>query len=431
MFLSPSRKILASAVFLYSENFLRVLYSVFLLVALRQILATETFAVFAFYLTISLMLYSVSKFSLDTVAVKYLVRDKSKKGTKELIARLAIFRFLVGIIVTVLAFFILKALGKLDPVVFLIIVAQLLRVPDSLEWYLRSSGMFNIQSIARIFSLSLPVSIMFVTFIGQYKFSDDRYFALIICLEWVSISTIYSIYYIQKFGMPRIYNPIGGMARSVVSVAAPVLLAQIVSLIYLRVDQLVLESYLPSYLYSQYIVAARINDAFLVVVLTMNMMIVPNLVALKDKDEFQYKNKLRFYSRIFFLLSLAVTASIWLLDGVFRYFDFNVVADYMGAEFLGILKMLVLSTVINFYFGLRSSFYVIEGWSRNVFYGAIVGCSFGVLVGIPLMKNYGVEGGVFSVVYSAFLALFVTDLFSKRGRAFIGVLFNGGGSRGS
>ncbi len=420
-----TKKAFSDAFFLYTENILRIFYNIAILVLFRNILSAESFSLFAFYITVSLIVYSISKFSLDTIATKYIIEDKS--SAKELLCSLMLFRFFItGFIIALLCICLLM-LNKFDAVLFVIIVGQLFRIPDSIEWYLRANSQFNLQSLIRIFSLIVTTSLIAIFVISAYEFNNERYLVVIVSIEWIFICIAYLLLYIRLFGGFKFFLPFYGKARDALLIATPILFAHFISLIYGRIDQLALESYLDDVLYGQYIIAARINDALLIVVFTLNLMIMPTLVSMKQLDECVYKDRIRFFSRVFFGLSVVVISFVWGLSLIERYLSLNLIAIYLGEGFLNIFKMLVLSSSVTFYFGLRSTFYVIEGWSRNILYGSLVGLAFGVFIGVPSMAKFGVEGGIFSVTFSAFFALFVTDLFSHRGRIFLMTLLSGGG----
>lgn len=410
----------------YFENILRLLYGVGLLFFARHLLDAEDFADFAFYLAVAVVCYGVCKFSFDAYAVREFVLHPAE--SLPVLWRLIAIRGGGSVLVVGLVVFGFFVFGKYDAVFSILIVCQIVRAVDSVEWLLRAEEKLVLQALVRLASMLVVIAALFFLL----------FFVPVVCAwhivfvqacEWGVILLAYSIVFLIK---RKIVDPtrnldpvvVGASVRKIVSGAMYVHVGFFLFLLYGKLDQFFLKWLLGSEVYGVYMVAARLTESAVILVISLNMFFYPKLVVAHQKSAELFSAMIRRYSFVFLLMAVFVVLCVWIMR--FSYVHFPVaVRNIMPYELLEILSWMIFSLVPVFFFGLRSSFFTIIDEPRNIILGAGFGFASATLFGIPLMYSFGAFGGVACVFLVAFFSLFVSNFFSISGRVYLKVVFNG------
>ena len=397
----------------YAENFLRLFYGLFVIFVAKENLDAVEFSFFGLYFSVATILYGFSKFSLDSFAIKKIVGFQYSKG--RLIRNFVFFRFGVCFLFLVIFLSLLYWMDKIYGWYFLLLLLQLIRSFDSVEWYLRAEGKVITQAGSRIFSMLVVLFVLSFFYFLDFDLSHLQ-FIYVLSLEWLFLSTVY-IFLMPKDGKSDIAK-VNDEFVEVVRDSLPVYVAYALFLVYSKLDQIVMESLVSTYEYGYYIVAARINETAVILIGSINLVVFPRLVSLYRDDDRLFRVYIRKVSQLFFSMSLVIISMIWLAR---FFYDFmpEVIKALVEIEIIETLSVMIFSIIPVYAFGLRSSFFAITSQPKEILHGGVLGALVAFLCGVPLMIKLGVLGGVLSIILSSLSALFFSNFFTGGGRDYL------------
>ena len=408
----------------YLENFLRLIYGVGVLFVARHLLGAESFASFAFYLSLATLCYGVSKFSFDAYAIREFVLHPSQAVS--VLWRLMLIRSIGSIVIIGALMVCLSAFDKYEALYSLIIVFQFVRVVDTVEWLLRAEGKLATQAIVRIVSMIVVLLALTILLVNSHSVSA-WHIVLVQLSEWGVIL----VAYLTIFARKATKEVSGGKAdkllldASVKKVVAGSMYAYagfVLFLLYSKIDQFLLNWLLQPESYGVYMIAARLTEAAVVLIMSLNLFFYPKLVSAHAVSFGRFSIMVRRISLAFLLIATVVVLFVWIARGLYDYFPL-MFRDVVPNELLVILSWMIFSVIPVFFFGLRSSFFTIVDKPGNILFGAVLGFSSAVLIGIPLMYIWGALGGALCIFSVALFSLFLSNFCTVAGRRYLRVIF--------
>ena len=404
----------------YSENLFRMIYGVAVLLFARKLLTVDDFSNFAFYLSLAVLLYGFSKFSLDAYSIRTLVRHPEVSSS--LVLKLILFRA-VGSIAFLLLFLLgLFITGKFSLGFFFLLVFQLVRPLDSIEWLLRSTERIAYQSLCRIASMAVVISILVAVYLFGFDLEPIN-LAFVVGFEWVVLAILYMYWYFFLYPKRRTWVGDGTKyLKSIVKGTFPSYVAFILFLAYSKFDQLVLKGCIDSVEYGNYMIAARLNESAVIIVVSLNMVLYPRLVQQHLSSMSKFSADVRRGSALFLFLGICVVGAV--LGGRTLYPVLpEVFQRWLPFQVLKYLSLMIFSVLPVFFFGLRSSYFTIIDKPMHILWGGFLGLASMIILGVPLMRSMGGDGGALALIVSTIVALFISNFINRDGRLYLKIVF--------
>lgn len=410
----------------YLENLLRLIYGVGVLFVARHLLGAESFAGFAFYLSLATLCYGVSKFSFDAYAIREFVLHPSQAFS--VLWRLMLIRSIGCIVIIGTLMVCLNAFGKYEALYSLIIVFQFVRVVDTVEWLLRAEGKLATQAIVRIVSMIAVLSALAILLVNDHSVSA-WHIVWVQLSEWVVILVAYLTIFARKMAKEVSGREVdklllGASVKKVVAGSMYAYAGFVLFLLYSKIDQFLLNWLLQPESYGVYMIAARLTEAAVVLIMSLNLFFYPKLVNAHAVSFARFSIMLRRISLAFAFIAAVVVLCVWIARCLYDYFPL-MFRDVVPNELLVTLSWMIFSVIPVFFFGLRSSFFTIVDKPGNILFGAVLGFSSAVLIGIPMMYVWGALGGALCICLVAIFALFFSNFCTSAGRQYLRILFYG------
>ena len=411
--------------FLYFENVLRLFYSLFSIFLIKTLVSAVEFANLTFYLSLAILIYGLSKFQLDSFITKEIVLSKNKSEQKRYFQSIVIFRFVFTSFLAVLFVSFLGRLDKLYGVVVLLVFFQIFRFVDGFELYLRAINKIYIQAKVRVLSLLVPIIVLIILSLFNNSLSIEIV-VFVLSLEWIVILIFYGqLIFKEGFLYPLSIDKDTVMKFWVLLVGAiPVYIGHAVNLLYSRLDQFFLESIVSVNVYGEYMLAARLNDASIMLTMTLNLYFFPKLVKLYKENRVKFESFFRKISFLYFCFSVACISIVWFVKYNYSIFVDLGLGDFIPYRSLDIFSYMTFNSLILFSFSLRSTYYILEDETKYILYGSLLGAGVVLIVGLPLMIFFGVTGAIISTILGNVFALIIVNCMSKNGIDFLKLIFN-------
>ncbi|MBI5446638.1 MAG: flippase [Deltaproteobacteria bacterium] len=203
------------------------------------------------------------------------------------------------------------------------------------------------------------------------------------------------------------FNP--GTGRSLLADSWPFLFSAVLMTIYLRIDQVMLGSMVPSAELGNYSVAVRIAEAWYFIPGAICSSVFPAVMKAEgESEEFFYAHLQRLYG-LMVLLAYAVALPV-------AFFSRQVIRTLFSDAYSDagpLLAILVWTGVFTSLGVARNVFIVAKKWARLNLLSVGLGCLLNVLLNLALIPRYGARGAVIATFISYWFATHGTCLFFK------------------
>lgn len=373
-------------------------------------LGPAEFGLFSYALAFAALFSSFANLGLDSIVVRGLVREPSKRdaylGT-------AFWLKLIGAITMLVVISTAMQLTESDAVtklyIFVIASGTIFQSFEVVDFYFQSQVRSKFVSICKFTQLVISSLLkLYLIFVG----ADLIWFVLVSLIDQVSLAgSLYLAYRSQKLG-DFLGHFDWEMAKRLLQDSWPLILSGLVIMIYMRIDQIMIKEMLGEREVGLYSAATRISEVWYFIPMLLTKSLFPSIVNAKEISEKLYYSRLQRIFSFLVLLSLLVALPLTLLS------DWLIVLLY-GADFMESGKVLMIHIWTGMFVAMgvaSSSWFTIENLQRYAFYRTALGAIVNIALNLALIPTYGIVGAAVATILAQLSAALVFDLLTPRTR---------------
>ncbi|WP_144213710.1 flippase [Shewanella donghaensis] len=407
------KKIVANTSWMLSEKVISMSANLLVSLALARSLGPEGFGQLSYLLALVALVAPLAALGLNAIVTRELINTPDKES--EIIATATAFRFMGAfcgmVICASLAYFEIGVEGTTAKVgLVLLACANLFYAFNVLEFWFQAK--VAAKKVARM-RMGVIVSFALIKLIAVVYSASLLSIVLIFALEVVALGVGFiGIYYYYSSPIRfRYFNFSYG--QSLLKQSYWLILSGIAAVVYLKVDQVMLEHFIGSAAVGEYAVAARLSEVWYFFADAVVISLFPALLSARKQGKAQfYKQKLQQISDL-----LLVTALI--LAILISFIAEPVVTILFGEQYLGsvvILQLHIWAGLFIFMRALVSKWLLSEHLLQFSLLSHGLGAVINVLLNFWLIPLYGGKGAAIATVFSYFIASYVAFLISPKTR---------------
>ena len=387
------------------DKFFRASLNLFLSILLARSLGPENFGILNYLLAFIFLFTAFSSLGINPILTNLIIKNKNKNNNVSIMNAYYI-RFLFSLINFLIFIFIIKIISK-DQIYFnyalILGIGIILKSCEVLFSY------FEAKSLSKYIVLSQLIGLVSSTLIILYVINNGLdftyiYYALIVDVLIVFI-LINFLYNSKVSNFLTTFNLL--IIKKIIAKSLPVLFSTISIILYMRIDQIMINSMIGEYDLGTYSVSVRFIEIFHFIPKIIMISILPILLLSK-----KYNLNLLKLNSLVFKLSLIMVIFIYLSSDYLIPFIFG--ENYFYS--ISSTKILSFSIIFVFYGVINEHWYVAKNLQKyyaiNVFLGALSN----ILLNYILIPNFGIEGAAYATIITYFLIIFVFDYLNKKTR---------------
>ncbi len=231
-------------------------------------------------------------------------------------------------------------------------------------------------------------------------------FAWLILLE-SAFSALGLAWVYQRRGMTlKLSQSSCSLAKQLILDSWPLIFSGLAVMIYMRIDQVMIEHYLGDYSVGVYSAALRISEAWYFIPMVIASSLYPSMIRAKKIGESDYYFKLgRFYELMLFV-SLLVAVPV-------SFYADSIIKIIYGEGYAGAGQVLALHIWCGVFASLgvaSSQWYIIEGLQLLSFARTAVGALVNIALNFILIPAYGVVGAAIGTLIAQIISAYIFDL---------------------
>jgi O-antigen/teichoic acid export membrane protein len=405
------KRVAVNVSWLFFDKIVRMGLGLLVSVWLARYLGPDEFGLFSYAMALVAIGSAISVLGLDSIVVKELLIKPQDRGA--LLGTSIVLQFVTGILI----FLILLGLVyyfKADNPVLVLITAILgpmsfLRSSEVVKyWYesqLLSKVTVRVENAVFIAFSCIKAGLIYLGF-------DLVAVVVAVLIESIVVASALILIYQFHGGVLSVSSFSKSRAADLISKSWPFVASSIAVMVYLRIDVVMLESYLGAAAVGNYGVATRVAEVWYFIPGIIVASVFPSIMDARNTDQILYTTRLvRLLSVLFWIsIGLALTTSLasqWIVTNLFGL-------RYMSAA--AILSVITWSSVFVFVGVASGRWFLVENLQRLLLYRTFVGAIINVILNFILIPHYGELGAAWATFASQAYANVLSNLFSKTTR---------------
>lgn len=404
------KKYIFNTSWLFAEQGLRILSSIFVGVWVARYLGPESFGILSYSIAFTAIFAGIAKLGLDGVIVRELLNHPEKSeiylGTSFWLRILGAL-FVMGLMAVILLFTSNDATTNLF--IFIIAIGLFFQSFEVVDFYFQSQVLAKIVSICKVIQLMLS-SIIKIYLV--YNNTELIWFVLVTTFDALSLAVSYLIAYKLQKKPDFLKHFDFSIAKQLLKDSWPLVFSAIVVMIYVRIDQIMIKEMLGEYEVGIYSAAVRLSEAFYFIPLLLNSSLFPAIINAKRQSEELYVERLQ---RLY-------TFAVWMAITIALLMTF--LSDWLTVSLFGqayqeagqVLVIHIWAGIFVFMGVASANWFIVENEQKLAFWRTFSGMIVNVVLNFILIPNYGLRGAAFATLLSQFTAAYLFDLFIRKTR---------------
>lgn len=399
------RKYFINTSWLFAEKILGMVLGLFVGIWVARYLGPKKFGIFSYVIAFTSLFTPLAKLGFDGIVSRDIARNEG--DIDELLSTSALFKF-VGSLLLFLIVSSYMYFFKSDLIYFylglIISIGHIIKTFEVLEFYYRAKVKARYIAIANSVGM---ISASFAKIAFILMGAGLIYFALGNLLQ-TSISIFMLCYFFRnELNKCTFVKAKMSKGMSLIKESWPMIMSGIFALIYLNIDQVMIENMLNSYELGQYSAAVRISSVWYFMPMTIGWSIQTAVVNAKKQNEVFY------YKRLQMLFTLLACMAYALIVPI-SYFSNDIILLLFGSAYKmagDVLAVHIIASLFVFVGIIRGLWVTNESYFKFDFFSNMAAGIFNIVLNYFLIPSYGIIGAAWATLVSYFFTYIGSGLF--------------------
>ena len=406
-----------NTIWLFIDRIVRLSIGLFVSVWVTRYLGPNDFGLLSFSQSFVGIFAVFASLGLDSILVKHLV-DK-KIDSSDLLFTAFTLKLIAGFISVILCFFSITFFLKSEDsslLISIISISTIFQAFNVVDSFFQSRTLSKYVVFSNIISFII-CSILKLLFV--YFDFPLIYFALVSIVETFLLALGY-LYFFYTNKLQGKYNFKIDIAKTLLGESWPLILSGGVLMIQARIDQVMLKEMTNNLEVGYYSTALRLIEVFGFITVILSNSLSPAIYKAKLISKNLYETRLLNYYRLNFILFLVIAIPIY-------FFSELIIEVLFGKEFIPAGILLALMSIRLFFANMgtvKGAFIVTEKLFKFSLLAMVTGTIVNICANYILIPINGAYGSIIATIISFTVSTFMIDLFIKKGRWNLKIIFN-------
>ena len=189
----------------------------------------------------------------------------------------------------------------------------------------------------------------------------------------------------------------------------PLILSSFVTTVYLKVDQVMIESFLGNDAVGQYAAAARLSEAWYFIPTIIVTSLFPAIINAKEIDKQLYHARIKMLYQLMVVLALAIAIPITFIGDWLIRLLYGEAYNQSGE----VLTIHIWSALFLFLLVASGKWMIAENYVKQALFRNTAGVLNNIVLNIYFLDKYGIVGAAYATLIYYAVSGFIYDLFSK------------------
>lgn len=383
------QNVISNTGWLFFDNFLRMGVGLLVGVWVARYLGPDQYGQLSYALAFVLLFSSLANLGLDSIVVRNIVRDSSNRD--KILGTVFVLKLIGGVFafgVTMIAILLLRPADQLTHwLVGITAAGMIFQAFDTIDFWFQS----QVQSKFTVITKNAAFLLISIIKVGLVLSK-----ASLITFAWTGLAEIalgsmgLVVAYRINEQYLKAWRASVAFAKELLRDSWPLIFSGIVSMIYLRIDQVMLGEMAGNEEVGIYSAAVRLAEVWYFIPMAIYSSVLPSIVEAKAVSEELFYDRLQKFYNMMAFIGYAVALPVTFLAGWVVELLFGHAYGKAGA----MLAVLIWAGLFVNLGVARSSFLMSMNWTKVHFMTVFMGCLVNVALNYILIPLYGGMGAV-------------------------------------
>jgi len=395
---------------LFSEQILRMVVGLFVGIWVARYLGPEKFGMFSYVLAFVGLFAPLGKLGLNGIVSRVIAKNES--DIDELLSSTALFKFIGSIFIFIFAssymyFF------KEDIIYFYLALVissvYIIKSFEVLEFYFRAKVKAKYISIANSIAMILSALLKAVFILSSFSLI---YFAYANLIEAIVAIVLLFIFFKPEINNISLFKAKFKKGCDLIKESWPLIFSGFFAILYLNIDQIMIEGMLGSYEVGQYSAAVRISSVWYFIPLTIGWSVQTAIVNAKKQSEELY------HARLQSLFTIMAIMAYFLIVPV-AYFSHEIINILFGEAYMlagPILTIHIVASLFVFVGNPRGLWVLNESYLKFALFSNMSAGILNIELNYLWLPVYGIEGAAWATLISYVFTYVISGFFFNPAR---------------
>ena len=238
------------------------------------------------------------------------------------------------------------------------------------------------------------------------------WFAIIFVVDTLLLSGLSIVIYRNKTGSIRSWNVDWGIVKKLIVDGWPGLLSGIASIIYMKIDQVMIGNMLDHHDLGLYSAATRLSTAWYFIPMVIVTSLTPAIIKARQQGRNVYYDRIQKLHDLMFIIAICISIPTSIIGDTIIEYLFG--TDYLGAG--TVLVVHIWASIFVFLGAAGGRWYVAENLLVLSFYRHLAGLIINIVLNIYMIPKYGIIGAALSTLISYSFSTYIFDVIDVRSR---------------
>lgn len=397
------------------ERFARIIITVVVGIMVANYLGATNLGTYSYALSLATLASPLVALGLNSILARELV-DKAEEAEYYIGASLWAKFLSFGLSLPILGVFCFVIEAKFVPHLIIMWFSLLFQALTSFEIYNQATLQGRRTATVMLIS-TLVVSVFKLLLIRQG--ASLIYFSLAYTLEFALNGLLYLIYFYRIDKKYLKFNDAKKRILPMLAESWPLIFSGFVIIVYMKIDQIMIESILGTRELGNYSAAVRLSEGYYFLPMILANALFPAIVKAKAKDLPTYRMAMLKLLSLMTFLSFGIAIFMSVLSEPIAYLLFKDKFQGVGE----VLALHVWSGIFVFWGTMAGKYLTLEKIQRYDLVGTIIGSVVNIALNFVLLPAYGINGAAIATVIAYFFAgFFCYSWFAPTRRFFFYIL---------
>lgn len=391
---------------LIGEKILRIFVGLFVGIWVARYLGPEQFGMLSYAQSFVGLFASFSALGLDTIIVRDLVKDETKKDL--LIGTSFWLKFFAAIIVIAILALAIQFTNNdklTNTLIFIIASGMILQSFNVIDFYFQSKVLSRYVVYSSIISLLSSSILKIILILIEAPLIS---FALVILFDSCVLICGYLYFYYHKNLSFKSWKFDIITAKGLLIGGFPLMLSGVFVSIYMKIDQVMIKEMLDTVAVGQYAAATKLSESWYFIPMVVSSSLFPAIINAKKQNENLYIARMQKLYDVMVYMSISVALFV-------MFFGHWIVDILYGKQFNQAGSILIIHIWAGVFIGLlvvSGKWIINENLNRHALYRNILGAMINIVLNYFFIKSYGITGAAYATLISYFFAGLGYDIFN-------------------
>lgn len=363
------------------------------------------------YVNAYISLFSViAVFGIDSILVRELVEGNNEKEI--ILGTAAVLRLLAAMLALAAAMVGQKILGSDPPIIGYTLVvgcSLIFSAFNVIALFFQSEVKSKYAVIANSLCIVCSGAIKVYLLMNG---AELKLFMWLILFEACLLAFFLFSVYIKKVGSPLGWGFDFSVAKELIIKSFPLMLSGAVVVIYMKVDQLMLEEMLGFEAVGNYAAAARLSEFWYFIPTVLVGSLFPALIHARQIDRRVYNERMQMLTDVVLWVAMSAVFFILIFGGL-------IIDILFGSEYAAAKPVLMVHVVAGVFAALgiaSANWFIQEGLQKLLFYRSAMGAIANVILNFALIPRYGITGAALATLIAQMVSGYLFNVFDFRTR---------------